>query len=93
MQKHFKPNFSGKSTYTCRICDHRTRETGLGEQDVELCAACYDLCGYENSMSDDGVEQLRPMKPEVQALIREVYARGNGDAGWAERFKELLAPV
>ena len=90
MQKHFKPNFSGKSTYTCRICDHRTRETGLGEQDVELCAACYDLCGYQNSQSDDGVEQLRSEKANIQALINEVFKRGNGDAGWFKTFKELL---
>jgi hypothetical protein len=90
MQKHFKPNFSGKSTYTCRICDHRTRETGLGEQDVELCAACYDLCGYQNSQSDDGVEQLRPMRTEVEALIAAIEKRGQGDAGWRNEFKELL---
>lgn len=88
----FKTNWDRRSVYQCRICSHMTRETGLGEQGVELCAACYDLCGYQNSMSDDGVAEMVPQKANILKLIAEVEKRGKGDFGWNKAFAKLLCP-
>lgn len=43
----------GSGVYVCRICSKRTRETGEGESSVELCFACYERAGWENTHSDE----------------------------------------
>lgn len=86
----FQANWSRRSTYVCRICSQNTRETGLGEQGVELCALCYDLAGFENSMNDDGLVEAQQFKDRVLKLIGKVEARGRGDAGWRSVFSKLI---
>ena len=44
----------GTGCYTCKSCGKRTRETGEGESSCEMCRRCYDIGGYENSLSDGG---------------------------------------
>lgn len=46
----FKKN-SGK--YTCCDCGRVTRETGLGESDLELCSLCFEISGLENTVEDN----------------------------------------
>lgn len=43
----------GATVYTCCICQKHTRDTGMGEQSVDMCARCYCLEGYANQHSDD----------------------------------------
>lgn len=40
------------ATYSCGCCQRRTRETGLGEAALDLCAFCYEIAGLENSYAD-----------------------------------------
>lgn len=43
----------GCALYTCRLCGRSTRQTGRGDnENVGLCAECYDLCGLENMIHD-----------------------------------------
>lgn len=44
----------GETTYTCRTCQKRTRNTGGDEFQVGLCVNCYDLAGCENYLNDNG---------------------------------------
>lgn len=44
----------GSAVYECRVCGHRTRDTGGDGADVRLCSICWDLSGEENSLSDTG---------------------------------------
>ena len=47
------------NVYTCGSCGKRTRETGYGESDLDLCAQCYNAAGYENEHSDnDGLHNM-----------------------------------
>ena len=76
----------GSGCYTCQTCGRRTRETGDGAN-VKLCEPCYDLAGWQNSISDNGPD---PQYLEVcRDRARTVYARGGrldwADAFWAER--------
>lgn len=48
---------TGKTVYTCVECGKQTRETGNGESGLELCAFCYDLAGWENSLSDGHIDE------------------------------------
>ena len=68
----FKGGFAG-TTYLCRSCGKRTRETGEGESSVELCAACYDDAGWENLHSDQhgAAEAKDPSCPYCQAEAKE----------------------
>ena len=43
----------GTSTYTCRCCKKTTRDTGIGEKGVQLCAFCYEEAGWENSFDNN----------------------------------------
>lgn len=40
----------GSGIYTCIICKKQTRETGLGESYEKICAHCYEVGGYINSV-------------------------------------------
>lgn len=44
----------GQSTYICRACGKRTRESQDCEGGVELCYECYEAAGQENTHSDSG---------------------------------------
>ena len=44
----------GSGCYNCNSCGKRTRETGLGESQVELCRDCLESSELENSISDEG---------------------------------------
>jgi hypothetical protein len=43
----------GSGCYTCDLCKKRTRSTGRGDnENVGLCAKCYDMAASENSVLD-----------------------------------------
>lgn len=46
----------GSGVFTCRCCNRATRNTGGDNQDVRLCAECYDLSSYENKAMGDGLD-------------------------------------
>lgn len=59
----------GNSVYTCGCCKRKTRQTGRGDnENVGLCAECYDLGGIENAISDCGTT------PELEAEAAELRA-------------------
>lgn len=45
---------AGSGTYSCLACGKKTRDTGQGEGDLRLCAACLDEAGLENEHMDEG---------------------------------------
>lgn len=71
----------GSGVYTCRCCQHRTRNTGGDGAGVQLCDLCFSLAGEENHLSDSGClyESRENVKAELAALDKR-----NG-AGTAER--------
>jgi hypothetical protein len=53
MNKPTKSKFQrGTGCYVCRICKHRTRDTGGDGAGVQLCDLCYDISGTENAIAD-----------------------------------------
>jgi len=48
----FQGGYNG-SVYTCHNCKRRTRETGDGESELELCKQCYEEAGNENEHLDN----------------------------------------
>lgn len=47
----------GSGCYICNSCGLKTRSTGDNGQ-CHLCENCYDLAGFDNMVSDDGIESL-----------------------------------
>ncbi|MBN1514056.1 MAG: hypothetical protein JXB13_18710, partial [Phycisphaerae bacterium] len=45
--------------YACRSCGKRTRETGLGESDCQLCAFCFVESGEQNMHLDGSHETAK----------------------------------
>lgn len=67
----------GSGVYTCRVCGHRTRATGRGDnENVELCADCFDLAGLENQVSDG-----EPLSAAQQVEVNHVAPIINRRAG------------
>jgi hypothetical protein len=66
----------GTGVYQCQCCTRSTRSTGRGDnENVELCAECYDLAGFENSLQDG--EQLKAGdRAEIDRLIASVKEKG-----------------
>jgi hypothetical protein len=73
--------FSG--VYECRCCKRNTRSTGRGDnENVKLCAECFDLGGEENSLSDNG--KFYTGAGEVLRLIEAVASKGGDASCWEE---------
>ena len=79
-----KNKFEDGSTYKCRDCGKITREIGLDESSVELCAKCYTMANLENSVNDGIVTEekyeelysrLREAKTgkKIVAIFKELY--------------------
>ncbi len=43
-------------TYQCAVCGVRTRETGDGESQCNLCADCFYIAGEDNHHNDNGTQ-------------------------------------
>jgi len=68
-------SFGRGGVYVCRICKRNTRATGRGDNDnVELCAECYDLAGIENAISDG--DQRPGDAEQAQALLEDCIKKG-----------------
>lgn len=48
----------GSGCYTCRSCGIKTRDTGYDGPQIQLCNQCFELAGYDNQVSDSGIETL-----------------------------------
>jgi hypothetical protein len=82
----------GSGVYACRCCGHNTRATGRGDnENVRMCADCFDLGGEENSLSDSGRFYNGP--ENVLAMIAAVAAKGGDASSWDELKAKAEAAV
>jgi len=73
--KKTRNRFSAGGCYSCADCKRQTRSTGRGDNEhARLCAECYDKCGLENAMSDQG--ETPELLKEWQALVDAAKAKG-----------------
>ena len=73
----------GSGVYVCRCCKRNTRSTGRGDnENVRLCAECYDLAGEDNHLTDTG--EFYASADEVLRLIEAVASKGGDASCWAE---------
>lgn len=47
----------GTGKYICIDCGKLTRDTGLGEASVEMCARCYEVNMLDNSLADGDITE------------------------------------
>ena len=73
--------FDRRGTYKCDLCDRMTRDTGTGVDDI--CAYCYELCGYDNMINDNASDPMEYRK-ECDALLRKIEKKGGNVAKVAE---------
>jgi hypothetical protein len=61
--------------YPCGVCKRMTRSTGRGDnENVGLCAECYDMCGIENEMSDHG--ETPELLAELESIKAVIISKG-----------------
>lgn len=80
----------GSGRYECRCCKRSTRSTGRGDnENVTLCAQCYDLAGEENHLADNGTLYESPEN------VRELFykLRHYGVAEPEKLFPEVAAQL
>lgn len=68
----------GSGVYTCNCCNRQTRSTGRGDNEhARLCAECYDLAGFDNQVSDEGIGSLTPENlSDIRTLIATITSKG-----------------
>lgn len=71
------------STYKCGCCGRMTRETGLDESSLELCAYCLEESYLENALSDGNIEQ--PQFEVDLDKLQKAYKRGKYAANEADK--------
>ena len=86
--------FSRRSTFTCQVCHHVTREAGENDG-LELCPICAELAGLQNTLSDSGEVSFREWKlvPVVAGLRREATEKRDAAklARILEDYSDLFA--
>lgn len=71
------------AVYACRSCDRNTRATGRGDnENVLMCAECFDLGGNENSLSDSG--KLYDSPENILGWIAYIASKGGRVDQWSE---------
>jgi len=45
-------HFNSRGSYICVICGKRTRDTGAGEAEFQMCKNCMEECEQENYEND-----------------------------------------
>jgi hypothetical protein len=66
----------GSGCYTCNACGLKTRSTGDNGQ-CHLCENCYELAGYDNMVSDNGVESLTESHiSDIRNMAANLIQRG-----------------
>lgn len=82
----FRRNFSRQSTFTCRVCSRKTRDTG-DNGSLELCPQCYELAGIENTISDNGIDYAAEQGyiAEAEQHLAKLAKKGvDTDATWGD---------
>lgn len=64
----------GSGVYACDLCGRKTRETGGGESDADLCFECFELCGMANAINDGATWDS--LVSDAQSMIAELNAKG-----------------
>lgn len=84
--KHDHFNYRGK--FVCHICNRMTRDTGQGVD--HLCMECYEICGYDNQVNDDGADAPPPATlKECNRLLAVIKKRG-GDAEKVKKCNQYI---
>lgn len=76
-------------TYICNCCDRRTRETGNGESDCDLCYECYELAGLDNSINDGGRDATPSELAWANELLGRIAKKG-GDVEYARNSNSYI---
>lgn len=83
----------GSACYSCRTCSRMTRDDGCGDSvGCGLCTQCYELAGYENTISDNGIEAVDARDvSSIRASLAIISARGGNASVWDELLESLGA--
>lgn len=79
MTRTFQRNRHGQSTYVCKVCDKVTRETGDGEQGVQMCRSCFHIASQENSHADNHTGRMAECSECREYLAGEGITLDNAD--------------
>lgn len=79
MTRTFQRTHHGKSTYTCKSCGKLTRETGDGEQGVQMCRECFHISSQENSHADNHSGRMADCAECREYLTGERITLDNAD--------------
>jgi len=81
----------GSGVYKCGCCGRATRATGRGDNENNgLCAECYDLAGYENEVSDYGVDSLSDSsKREMMRLYALIAEKGGDNSSFSDVVQQI----
>lgn len=72
---HFK---RGHGVYACGLCGRQTRGHG-DAAGCELCGECYELCGMDNMVNDDGRLPTDAERKEAERLLAKLNAKCGRD--------------
>ena len=78
----------GSGVFKCDCCARNTRNTGQ-PHGSRLCAECYELAGWENSLSDEGPADFLKHKDDVVGELNRCVERG----GNVDLLRKEFAPI
>jgi hypothetical protein len=81
----------GNSTFTCGLCDRRTRVTNNDHEHSGNCAECYELSGLENAVFDGAF--TKEHEADRATYLKAIVKKGGNEEKVRSVFQELFAAV
>jgi hypothetical protein len=84
--------FDYRGTFRCAICERMTRNTGQGVD--HLCEPCYDICGIDNMINDNGdcAKTRAEYKEETDRLLK-IIEKKNGNVEKVKKQNRFVWPA
>ncbi len=64
----------GSGCFKCSSCGRLTRHTTSDNPDI--CGPCYELAGFENGVTDNGVEHIAGYLSDAVSYYKEIVSKG-----------------
>jgi hypothetical protein len=64
----------GSGCFNCASCGRLTRHTT--SDNPEICGPCYELAGFENGVTDNGIDQIAGYLSDAVSYYQEITSKG-----------------
>jgi hypothetical protein len=89
-KQHFQSRGGSPTVFNCDVCGRRARIVDQGN--TTICQECWDLAGMDNTVNDNGPQELTPAVIEERDRLAAIIVARGGDLEAVKLNNEYLWP-